>query len=68
MYTILKKFKGKLGNSLLLEEIAELTVHLESAQIEVEVLGTQKRASGMRTAYFRPCSTHLHCQASRAPP
>ena len=42
MYTILKKFTGKLNDSLLLEKIAELASNLEALQMEVEVLGKQK--------------------------
>lgn len=42
MYTILKNFKEKPNNSLLLEKIAELTMHLESLLTEVEVFGKQR--------------------------
>ena len=52
MYTILGKIGGKaentegLLNSLVLEWIAELSLHVKSLQIEVEVLGKQKEPVG----------------------
>ena len=42
MYPILKKFNEKPENSLLLERITELAMHLESLWTEVEVLGEEK--------------------------
>lgn len=39
LYTVLVKFNGKPDNSLLIEKIVDLTIHLESFQIEVEELG-----------------------------
>ena len=51
-YTILKKFRGKAENSggslnsLLLEKIAELAMHIESLRLEVEMLGKQKEPGG----------------------
>ena len=38
----MKNFKEKPNNSLLLEKIAELTMHLESLLTEVEVFGKQR--------------------------
>ena len=59
MYTILKNFNEKPNNSLLLEKIAELTMHLESLLTEVEVFGKQRGLG--REAYPRCLKTSRGC-------
>jgi len=50
LYSILKKFNGKPDNSLLLEKIVDLSMHLESLWIEVEVLGKQGPQEGEKSS------------------